>query len=262
MMRTAAKYLAFVRLAMIQAGHQRAELYGRIGFFAIVLGVFTSLWRAVEDAGMPIAAVPGGLVWYLAATEWIVLSVPLVHLHVQESIRRGDVVCQLGRPISFVGAALAEGLGALALRLMVLAGPAFALAWWFTGVMPPLHAFVAVIPFGLAAAILLTALHLGIGLLAFWLQDVAPIYWVFQKLMFVLGGLMLPIQLYPEVVQRIASWTPFPSILAGPASFVLSEPAIDARSLAIRLFAWTTVVALGLCGLSRRAVAALTINGG
>jgi ABC-2 type transport system permease protein len=260
--RATAKYLTFVRLAMIQACHQRAEVFGRIGFFAIVLGVFTSLWRAIEGAGMPIAAVPGTLVWYLAATEWIVLSVPMVHLDVQESIRRGDVVCQLGRPISFVGAAMAEGLGALVLRLTVLAGPAFVLAWWFTGVIPPLRAFVAVVPFGLAAAVLLTALHLCIGLLAFWLQDVAPIYWVFQKLMFVLGGLMMPIQLYPDVLQRMASWTPFPSILAGPASFVLSEPAIAANALAIQLFAWTAVVALALYGLSRRAVAALTINGG
>ena len=262
MKRATAKYLAFVRVAMVQACHERAELYGRIGFFAIVLGVFTSLWRAVEAAGMPLAVIPGTLVWYLAATEWIVLSVPLVHLDLQESIRRGDVVCQLGRPISFVGAALAEGLGALVLRLMVLAGPAFALAWWFTGVMPSWRAFVAVIPFALAAAVLLTALHLCIGLLAFWLQDVAPIYWVFQKLMFVLGGLMLPLQLYPDVVQRIASWTPFPSILAGPASFVLSEPAVAASTLTVRLFAWTAVVALALYALSRRAVAALTINGG
>lgn len=262
MKRATAKYLAFVRVAMVQACHERAELYGRIGFFAIVLGVFTSLWRAVEAAGMPIAVIPGTLVWYLAATEWIVLSVPLVHLDLQESIRRGDVVCQLGRPIAFVGAALAEGLGALVLRLMVLAGPAFALAWWFTGVMPSWRAFVAVIPFALAAAVLLTALHLCIGLLAFWLQDVAPIYWVFQKLMFVLGGLMLPLQVYPDVVQGIASWTPFPSILAGPASFVLSEPAVEASTLAVRLFAWTAVVALALYALSRRAVAALTINGG
>jgi ABC-2 type transport system permease protein len=262
MKRAAAKYFAFVRVAVIQASHQRAELYGRIGFFAIVLGVFTSLWRAVEGTELAIAAAPGTLVWYLAATEWIVLSVPLVHVDVQESIRRGDVACQLGRPVSFVGAALAEGLGALALRLMVLAGPAFSLAWWFTGVTPSARAFVAVIPFALAAAVLFTALHLCIGLLAFWLQDVAPIYWVFQKLTFVLGGLMLPIQFYPEAVQRIASWTPFPSILAGPASFVLSEPALEAGALAVRLFAWTAVVALALYALSRRAVATLTINGG
>jgi hypothetical protein len=32
---------------------------------------------------------------------------------------------------------------------------------------------------------------------SFWLQEVAPVYWVWQKLLFVLGGLMLPLQVYP-----------------------------------------------------------------
>ena len=45
-------------------------------------------------------------------------------------------------------------------------------------------------------------------LLAFWLQDVAPVYWVWQKLMFVLGGLMLPLELYPAFIQRAAAFTP------------------------------------------------------
>jgi hypothetical protein len=39
-----------------------------------------------------------------------------VHVELQEAVRRGDVACQLGRPVSFVGAAFAEGVGLLALR--------------------------------------------------------------------------------------------------------------------------------------------------
>ena len=68
-------------------------------FFAVILGVFSSLWRAVAEAGMPIAADPKALVWYLAATEWIMLSAPPIHLEIQEAIRRGDVVYRLGRPV-------------------------------------------------------------------------------------------------------------------------------------------------------------------
>ena len=55
-------------------------------------------------------------------------------------------------------------------------------------------------------------------------------YWVWQKLMFVLGGLMLPLELYPAFVQRAALFTPFPSLLAAPASFVLGTQSRDARS--------------------------------
>ena len=98
------RYLAFARIAATQARRARGELYGRMAFFAVILGVFSSLWRAVAEAGMPIAADPGSLVWYLAVTEWILFSAPPVHLEIQETIRRGDVVYRLGHPASFVAA--------------------------------------------------------------------------------------------------------------------------------------------------------------
>jgi hypothetical protein len=104
MTKTIGKYAAFTRIAMSQARRERGELYGRVAFFAIVLGVFSSLWRAVAEGGMPIAVSPKALVWYLAATEWILLSAPPIHLDIQDALRRGDVVYLLGRPVSYVGA--------------------------------------------------------------------------------------------------------------------------------------------------------------
>jgi len=109
---------------------------------------------------------------------------------------------------------------------------------------------------------LITALYLGIGLLAFWLQDVAPVYWVWQKLMFVLGGLMLPIELYPAFVQRAAFFTPFPSLLAAPASFVLGTHLVTPGALAGRLVVWSVATAAGVSWIFRRAVTTVTINGG
>ena len=112
-MRTAAaasKYIAFARVATALARRDRGELYGRMLFFAVILGVFSSLWRVVADAGMPIAADPKLLVWYLATTEWIILSAPPVHTDVQESIRRGDVVCRIGRSGKCTAAMIRSGL--------------------------------------------------------------------------------------------------------------------------------------------------------
>src|SRR5262249_21399666 len=194
---------------------------GRVVFCAVTLGVFWSLWRAVAEAGMPVAADPKSLVWYLAVTEWILLSAPPIHLEIQEAIRRGDVVYRLGHPGSYVIAEFAGGIGLLVVGAPFLGLTAFLCAFAFTGWIPPANALVVVVPFGFAASALVTAWYLGIGLLAFWLQDVAPVYWVWQKLMFVLGGLMLPLELYPSFVQRAALFTPFPSLLAAPASFVL-----------------------------------------
>jgi ABC-2 type transport system permease protein len=257
-----ARYSAFSRISATQARRERNELYGRMAFFVVILGVFSSLWRVVAEAGMPLAADPKSLVWYLAATEWILLSAPPIHIEIQEAVRRGDVVYRLGHPVSYVAAEYASGLGLLAVRAPFLGLTAFVCAFAFTRWTPPLSALLVVVPFGLAASALITALYLGIGLLAFWLQDVAPVYWVWQKLMFVLGGLMLPLEIYPAFIRRAALFTPFPSMLAGPASFVLGAHLVTAGALAGRLAGWSVVTALGVVWIFRRAVSRLTLNGG
>jgi viologen exporter family transport system permease protein len=256
------KYAAFSRISATQARHEPNELYGRMAFFAVILGVFSSLWRAVAEAGMPVAGDPKSLVWYLAATEWILLSAPPIHVEIQEAIRRGDVVCRLGHPVSFVAAEFARGLGLLAVRAPFLGLTAFLCAFAFTRWIPPLNALLTVVPFGFAASALITALYLGIGLLAFWLQDVSPVYWVWQKLMFVLGGLMLPLDVYPEFIQRAAVFTPFPSLLAAPASFVLGTSLVTAAVLARNLILWGGATAFAVSWMFRRVVSTVTINGG
>ena len=259
---TVSKYIAFARVATALARRDRGELYGRMLFFAVILGVFSSLWRAVAEAGMPIAADPKLLVWYLATTEWIILSAPPVHTDVQESIRRGDVVCRIGRPVSYVGAAFAEALGLLAVRAPLLAATAWTCAFAFTSWIPPIAPLAWTLPFGFAGAALITALCLWIGLLAFWLEDVSPVFWVVQKLLFVFGGLMLPIELYPRAMQVAAAWTPFPSMLAGPGSFVLRQSGAGWLALAVRQVVWGGATALAVWWAFRRARATLTINGG
>jgi ABC-2 type transport system permease protein len=257
-----AKYAAYARISMIRARRERGELYGRVVFFAVILGVFSSLWRAVGEAGMPVAADPKALVWYLAATEWILLSAPPLHFEIQEAIRRGDVVYRLGRPASYVGAELAAGLGLVASRAPLLGLAAIVCAFAFTGWTPPLGALIIVVPFGLVACTLITALHLLIGLLAFWLQDISPVYWVWQKSMFVLGGLMLPVALYPDFIQRVAALTPFPTLLAGPASFLLQNGVVTPGALARDLVVWWGATAIAVYLVFRRATSALTVNGG
>ena len=74
--------------------------------------------------------------------------------------------------------------------------------------------------------------------------------------------MMLPLHLYPEVVQRLAALTPFPALLAAPASFVFGAGLLAPAALAARLALWCVVVALGVRWTFTRAVRVLTINGG
>jgi ABC-2 type transport system permease protein len=256
------KHAAYARIAVAQGRREHAELYGRMAFFVVILGVFASLWRAVAEAGMPLTADPKALVWYLAATEWVMLSTPQIHLEIQETIRRGDVVYRLGRPASYVIAEFAAGLGVVALRMPALGVTAFVCAVAFTGWIPPLATIALFIPFGIVAAALLMALYLWIGLLAFWLQEVSPVFWITQKLMFIFGGLMLPLTLYPVLMQKAAAFTPFPAMLYAPASLMLGSGSVRPITLARDLALWGCVMTVGVQWTYRRAVSGLTLNGG
>jgi ABC-type uncharacterized transport system permease subunit len=141
-------------------------LYGRALFFAVILGVFAALWRAVAEAGMPLRAGQDQLVWYLAATEWILLSTPQRHTQIQDDVRRGDVAYQLPRPVSYPRAALAQCLGALLVRAPLLGVVAFGSAFAFTGRVPALQALLWLWPFGLLASAILAELYVALGLLA------------------------------------------------------------------------------------------------
>ena len=90
----------------------------------------------------------------------------------------------------------------------------------------------------------------------------APVYWVWQKLMFVLGGLMLPLELYPAFIQRAAAFTPFPTLLAGAGVVHAGNAARDARRAGRSLVLWSGATALAVAWMFRRAVATVTINGG
>ena len=224
-----------------------------MAFFVVILGVFSSLVaRHTRRRGWPLRQTRRVCVWYLASTEWILLSAPLMHVDIQETLRRGDVAYGLGRPGVARGRDVRSGTRIRRPRdRHCWRLTAFLCAFAFTGWVPPWRApSRPLFLFGSIAIALLTALHLAIGLVAFWIGEVTPVFWVWQKLLFVFGGLMLPIRLYPPVMQRLAALTPFPDILAGPASFVLDGEAVAARVLVVRLAMWcvaTTALVQWMC---------------
>lgn len=261
-MRRVGRYLAFVRIAAARAVVERYSLVGQAAFLAVFLGIFSGLWKTVAEDGMPIPASPASLVWYLAITEWILMSVPLVHLDIESEVRRGDIAYHAARPVSLVAGWLAQATGAFLFRAPVLAVAAFAGAWAFTGELPDARVWLHVVPLGLVAGLVLTILHVPVGLLAFWLPDVSPPYWVAQKVLFVLGGLTLPLSLYPAWARDLALATPFPWLLWAPAARVIGSGEGPGPWALIPLGAWG-VLALAATGwLHTRAHRMLQVNGG
>jgi ABC-2 type transport system permease protein len=263
------KYVAIARTAFWQRLSERAALIGRVSFYCLILLVFSCVWRSIFAAQQPPGAgaeqaahAAGDYVWYLALTEWIMLSQPTIYLDIEADVRSGDIAYQLARPLSYVGGKLAEGMGDLLLRMLTLAPFGLLFARLFSGQWADGRGLALAALVGLAAASVLLLCYAAIGLCAFWLHDCTPVYLVWQKLMFVLGGLMLPLSIYPTWLQALAQRLPFASVLNGPGQLVLAPDPGRALELLLKLGAWLALAALLVFALERRGRHAIELAGG
>jgi ABC-2 type transport system permease protein len=251
-----AKYWAVALIALRQRSQGRAVLPIRALFYLLILVIFSRVWSAV----VPNA---GEYVWYLAVAEWVTLAQPRLFESIQRDVRNGDVVCLLGRPISYLGSKLAEAFGELIPNLVLLALVGAVGAYVIAGGWPsePLGLFAA-LGLGLLASVLWQLCNAWIGLSAFWLDDCTPLYWLWQKAAFVLGGMFVPLELYPGWLQTVAGWSPFSAMIAGPASMALRFDLEMFGLLALKLGA-SIVLAWHVVQLTyRRALRAIEVGGG
>ncbi|HEX3774742.1 MAG TPA: ABC-2 family transporter protein [Polyangiaceae bacterium] len=266
------KYLAAASIAAAEANAARAALIGQLAFYALVLVLYARIWQLIAQKGALAAIGRGDLLWYLAITEWIALSVPPLHLEIERDVRSGNVAYALPRPVSYLWLRFCEGLGAMFLRMLLLGMFGFGLcailarsaagpnaSMWPSG--GPLALLCGTLTAVVAAALNLVFRTL-IGLSAFFVQDTSPVYWVWQKLSFAFGGLLFPLDMYPDSLQSIAAATPFPSLLYAPGRIAIgAEPAFAWRAIAT-LAVWSIMSVLCVHLAFRRAQRALEINGG
>ena len=251
------------RLGWDQAREQRVALLGQAVLYAIVLAIFWSLWAATplhELHGW--TATRESLLWYLAITEWIVFTAGARYREVEAEITSGAIESALLRPLPHGLATLARWSGHAAWQMTVMAVVAVATAWALTGQAPP-HALLApLVVLSVALALLLILLcQLQLGYVAAWFGVSGPVFWIWQKLLFVFGGLQFPLLLYPDLLRRLAESSPFAAMLFAPGSLVLEGGAGVVRLFAGQLL-WLAILGAMTLMVGRSVTARLVRTGG
>jgi len=256
------KYLAVAALSLRLCLAEGAALWGRVVFYFVILMIYSRLWQAVLTGGSGMNHGAGDNVWYLAVTEWIILAQPPIYLAIEADVRNGDIAYLLARPMSYVGSKLAAASADLALRLVVLGAAGITFARFFSGQWPSAEGLLLAAVVGAAASLVQLLGLTAVGLSAFWVHECTGIYLIWQKCNFILGGLMLPLSIYPHWLRSVTDWSPFPALLYGAGSLVMAPDPARALHLLLELCGWG---ALGVCivlGLERRGRRILDIHGG
>jgi len=257
------KALAVTVMSLRRTLADRAPVIGRALFYVVLLGVFSRLWAVVDPAKRGLGFGPAMAFWYLAITELVTLAVPWVHQVVEEDVRSGDVAYRIARPMSYLSLRLSEGVGEYAARFGALLLLTLTVVPLLAGRWPgdPV-ALAAAIALAFTGGLLLVALQLLVGYAAFWMQEAAPLHWIVQKLLFVFGGLLFPLDIYPAWMQPVAKATPFASALYRPAHLLLGFDGARVAGTLLSQVGWGAAILVVLLVVHRRAVRAIEVGGG
>jgi ABC-2 type transport system permease protein len=243
-----------------------AEVATRAVFLGVILYIFLQLWRVTyAETG---AAQLGGLtlpqmLWYLAMTEAITLSAPRVAQEVDQDVRTGALAVQLIRPLAYPLARLWTTLGERVVRFGLNAVVGAAIALLFVG--PIGFTPGGLLWFALALPLAFTLDFLGnflIGLAAFWLEDTTGLTLIYSRVTMILGGMLIPIELFPDRVQPTLRALPFASVVYGPARLFVRPDRAFLADLAIRQGIAISVFGLTVALVYRAALRRIHSNGG
>ena len=263
---SARKYLRAFRVSAAQQLAYPGELLARAAVLATMMFVLCSLWR-VTYAATSQSHLAGfsarQLLCYLAITESIAMSRPRLSQRLDEEIRSGDVALAMSRPYHFVLFRSAQALGERLTRFAFNLPVALSVVLAFAGVSGfSLGPVLVALPLMACAFLLDFLLAFCIQLLAFWTEDVTALMFMYDRLLLLLGGVLLPVALLPDALAAAARLLPFATIIARPAAAAVGAGGASGDILGLLPIVWLAAAGVLVLRLYRSGMRRLTTNGG
>ena len=222
----------------------RGGLAFTTGFYLAVTLALGALWRAAAAAnGGAIATYSAvALTWYVATSEAVTISLDARLIdQVGEDVRDGTFAVELLRPVPMLAIRVATHVGRALPRLLLCATLGVLVATLTAGAPPDPAALALAAPSMVLAIVAnLFAMH-AFAAVAFWIRDARSTWFLYQKFVFVLGGMLLPIEVLPGPLAATARALPFTAMAYAPAR--LASGHFEPYLLAVQA-GWVVVLAL------------------
>ena len=264
-MKSFSKYWSIFQITLANSLAYPGELVGRSLMIIPFMWVFHQLWKITFSAAG--TDVMNGLtlsntLWYLMLAETVELGRPPLARTMSENVKDGSIAYILNKPYDFLLYQFSATMGETIFRAMLNALFGGLTVWWLVGATEHPEGFLIALPAILGAWVLHFCVNAMIGLSAFVVEDVSAFVWIYQKLAFIFGGLLIPLDFYPQWLQVIAKSLPFSSVIYGPARlFVTPSVELFVNVMALQLV-WILALSFMLVIAYRRGLTQLTVNGG
>lgn len=223
-MKAIRKNVEIVKLFTKNSAVYRADIVGSAVLFSVYIFVFTSLWRYmgsdVQIAGYSLKQ----MIWYLVCTEFIMVACRTdIFFKITAEVKNGNIAYSINRPVNYISYNILACLGGNLISTIIYTIISILLGILLSASFPPI-ALSKIIPFifSLILGILIQLfIQLCIGLSALYFGESTAINLIYQKLVFLLGG-VFPTAILPEWLENLSNFLPFQYIAGVPARLLVS----------------------------------------
>jgi ABC-2 type transport system permease protein len=267
---------ALVRHFGIALTSVKEKLVYRFDFFlSLVISLITMvllvyLWRAIYANSTSLGYTLDELLTYICLGQAfnfarIAGAQRRLLFRVNGSLRSGNIVFDLLRPVDYQAMQFSEVAGQFVAEMLLINLPAFAVALLVIGINPPASAAAAAgFALSLLGAFLVSfSLDFLLMILAFWTFGAMGIIYARRAAIELLAGSIIPLALFPDWLRAIALVLPFQSLAYTPISIYLGEITGTAIwwSLLVQI-GWAIALAVMTRLIWLRALRRLVVQGG
>jgi ABC-2 type transport system permease protein len=167
------------------------------------------------------------------------------------------------RPMSYALSLLGKAMGERVVRFVLNVFSGSIVALILVGPLRISASGLAMFVLALPLAFVIDFLgYLIVGLCAFWLESTIGLAIIYSRVTMLLGGMLMPLEIFPKGWQPILAWLPFASVVYGPARiFVAADIGLLWSIARVQLL---SLMVFGLVAgiVQNRAVKRIQSNGG
>lgn len=261
------KYLYIFKSEVMSSMQYIFNMLTRLVLYFVMIFVFVQLWNYIyQDPNELIHGYQmNQMIWYVMITEvlWFSLGGRALCRKISDDVKGGNIAYNLNKPYHYVLYVIASRLGEILIRTIIFILAALLMGTVLIGEFPTLSlgGILAVIISSILATTINIMLITVIGLFSFFIEDANPLYWLYSKLILLLGTIF-PIEFFPTIMQEIFQYSPIYVVSYGPAKLFVDFSWEKCCSVLIAQIIYI-IIAYGLCMLVyQKGVKRLNVNGG
>lgn len=216
------KYIYIYKSELMSTLQYMLNILFRLINFILLIFIFMNLWDYIYNN--PNELINGysknQMIWYVIITEiiWGATDGRRYCRKIADDVRSGNIAYMINKPYSYISYAISRHLGETTIKTIIAMVVGFSIGTFFLKEFPVLSipAIIIVLFSGILAVLINSLLVTFIGLISFIIEDSNPIFWLYSKMILVLG-VLFPIEYFPGVLAQIMRCSPIYVTCYGPA---------------------------------------------